>query len=98
MPTDDYAIVVKSGPTGVTDLVGNELDGAFNGTFPSGQWHPGHNFFEDLGLKTLQAPVLTTFQMTAATDTGIAGDQNTKDTQPVFMGQVYAPSPARSPD
>ena len=27
--------------------------------------------------------------MTAATDTGIAGDQNTKDTQPVFIGQVF---------
>ena len=64
MPTDDYAIVVKSGPTGVTDLVGNELDGEFSGTFPSGNGTPGTNFFEDLGLKTLVAPVLTTFQMT----------------------------------
>ncbi|MGZ3470762.1 MAG: S8 family serine peptidase, partial [Isosphaeraceae bacterium] len=93
MPTDDYAIVVKSGPTGVTDLVGNELDGAFSGTFPSGNGTPGTNFFEDLGLKTLVAPVVTAFQMTAATDTGIAGDQNTKDTQPVFTGQVYSPFP-----
>src|SRR5208282_1285545 len=31
--------------------------------------------------------------MTAATDTGIAGDQNTKNTQPVFTGQVYSPFP-----
>ncbi len=89
MPTDDYAIVVKSGPTGVTDLVGNELDGAFSGSFPSGNGTPGTSFFEDLGLKTLQAPVLTTFQMTAATDTGIAGDQNTNISQPQFIGQVY---------
>src|SRR5271157_3941181 len=41
MPTDHYAIVVKSGPTGVTDLVGNELDGAFSGSFPSGNGTPG---------------------------------------------------------
>ena len=51
MPSDDYAIYVNSGPTGVTDLVGNELDGAFRGTFPSGNEHPGTNFFEDLGLR-----------------------------------------------
>ena len=89
MPTDDYAIVVKSGPTGVTDLVGNELDGAFSGTFPSGNGTRGTNFFEDLGLKTLVAPVLTTFQMTPATDTGIAGDQNTNLSRPQFIGQVY---------
>ena len=41
MPTDDYAIVVMSGATGVTDLVGNELDGAFSGSFPLGQRHAG---------------------------------------------------------
>ena len=69
--------------------MGNELDGAFSGTFPSGNGTPGTNFFEDLGLKTLVAPVLTTFQMTAATDTGIAGDQNTNLSQPQFIGQVY---------
>ncbi len=92
MPTDDYAIVVNTGPTGVTDLVGNELDGAFSGSFPSGNGKPGtQDFFEDLGTQVLQAPVLTAFQMT--TDTGIAGDQNTKDTQPVFIGQVYSPFP-----
>ena len=89
MPTDDYAIVVKSGPSGVTDLVGNQLDGAFSGTFPSGNGTPGSSFFEDLGVKVLQAPVITTFQMTAATDTGIAGDQNTNTSQPQFIGQVF---------
>ena len=31
--------------------------------------------------------------MTAATDTGIAGDQNTKLTQPQFIGQVYSTLP-----
>ena len=89
MPSDEYAIVVKSGPTGVTDLVGNELDGAFNGSFPSGNGNPGSGFFEDLGYKVLQAPVITVFQMTPATDSGIAGDQNTNITQPQFIGQVY---------
>ena len=69
--------------------MGNELDGAFSGTFPSGNGTPGTNFFEDLGLKTLVAPVLTTFQMTPATDTGIAGDQNTNLSRPQFIGQVY---------
>ena len=93
MPTDDYRIVVKSGPTGVTDLVGNELDGEFSGTFPSGDGVAGGDFVEDLGLQVLQAPVLTTFQMTPATDTGIAGDQNTKLSQPQFIGQVYAAFP-----
>src|SRR5271157_1439857 len=89
MPTDDYAIVVQSGPSGVTDLVGNELDGEFSGSFPSGNGTAGGNFFEDLGLRVLQAPVLTTFQMTPATDTGIPGDQNTNLSQPQFIGQVY---------
>ena len=41
------------------------------------------------GTRSLQAPVITTFQMTPATDTGIAGDQNTNITQPQFIGQVY---------
>ena len=89
MPSDDYAIVVQSGTGGVTDLVGNELDGAFSGSFPSGNGTPGTQFFEDLGYKTLLAPVLTLFQMTPATDTGIPGDQNTNLSQPQFIGQVF---------
>jgi hypothetical protein len=89
MPTDRYRIVVLSGSTGVTDLVGNQLDGEFNGTFPSGDSKPGGNFVQDLGLQVLGAPVLTAFQMSAATDTGIAGDQNTKTSQPQFIGQVF---------
>ena len=73
--------------------MGNELDGAFSGSFPSGNGAAGSDFVEDLGTKTLVAPVFTSFQMTAATDTGIAGDQNTMDTQPVFIGQVFSPFP-----
>src|SRR5271157_245500 len=90
MPSGDYQIVVNGGA--VTDLVGNELAGTFNGSFPSGGL-PGSTFIQDLGQQTLQPPVVTAFQMTPATDTGIAGDQNTKDPQPVFIGQVYSPFP-----
>ena len=57
MPTDNYAIVVKSGPTGVTDLVGNQLDGDFSGTFPSGDGQAGGDFIQNLGLQVLQAPI-----------------------------------------
>ena len=89
MPTDQYRIVVKSGPTGVTDLVGNQLDGEFSGVFPSGDSKAGGDFVQDLGLQVLGAPIVTSFQMTAATDTGIASDQNTKLSQPVFIGQVF---------
>ena len=92
MPTDRYAIVMSAPrrrAVGVTDLVGNELDGDFDGSFPSGDGQPGGDFFEDLGLQTLQAPVITSFQMTTATDTGIPGDQNTNTSQPQFIGQVY---------
>ena len=52
MPTDDYAIVVKSGPTGVTDLVGNELDGEFSGTFPSGNGTAGEISSRILGSRS----------------------------------------------
>ncbi|MFO0954057.1 MAG: Ig-like domain-containing protein [Isosphaeraceae bacterium] len=34
MPSDRYRIVVRSGANGVTDLVGNQLDGEFGGNFP----------------------------------------------------------------
>ncbi len=91
MPSDDYRIIINS--AAVTDLVGNELDGAFSGSFPSGDGVPGSIFIQDLGPQTLQAPVLTTFQMTAQTDTGIPGDQNTRLTQPVFIGQVFSSFP-----
>ncbi len=64
------------------------------GSFPSGNGPPDPGFFEDLGgPRSCPAPVITTFQMTAATDTGIPNDQNTEDTQPVFVGQVYSPFP-----
>jgi hypothetical protein len=97
LPSDDYAIIVlsKTGSgTGVTDLVGNALDGYYTNSFPTTafQGQP-YDFIENLGFEALQAPQITTFQMTAATDTGISGDQNTKDTDPSFIGQIYVPFP-----
>src|SRR5262249_53976437 len=80
MPTDQYAIVVLSkngSSSGVTDIVGNSLDGGFTGTFPSGADGKAENFVQNLGLLQLVPPVITTFVMTptAANDTGIVGDQ-----------------------
>ena len=93
MPSDSYAIFVKSGPNGVTDASGNELDGNFNGTFPSGDGVAGGNFNEPLGYLVLQAPVVTTFQITPGSDSGIAGDKNTNVNTPTFIGQIYATFP-----
>ncbi len=98
MPTDDYAIVVLSKSTtgsGVTDIVGNPLDGNFTGAFPSGANGLAQNFVQNLGLEALTAPAITTFEMTptATNDTGIVGDQNTNISQPSFIGQLFAPFP-----
>ncbi len=53
MPSDNYAIVVlsKNGAArGVTDLVGNSLDGNFTGAFPSGANGLAEDFVQNLGL------------------------------------------------
>ena len=98
LPSDNYAIVVLSpttpGATGVTDLVGNALDGYYTNSFPTTafQGQP-YDFIDNLGFEALQAPQITTFQMTAATDTSIPGDQNTNDSEPSFIGQIYVPFP-----
>ena len=99
MPTDRYAIFVISpnpnvpGSPGATDLVGNPLDGNFTGSFPSGDNTAGGNFIQDLGLQTLSAPTLTSFQIIPGSDTGIPGDQNTRVSQPTFVGQVFSAFP-----
>jgi hypothetical protein len=99
LPSDSYAIVVLSpttkGAPGVTDIVGNPLDGDFTGSFPSGQDGLPGDFIQNLGFQALQAPVITTFTLkpTAANDTGIVGDQNTNVTQPTFVGQVFSSFP-----
>jgi hypothetical protein len=96
---DQFAIVVISpttkGAPGVTDLVGNPLDGDFNGSFPSGQDGLAGDFIQNLGFQALMAPIITTFQLTptAANDTGIVGDQNTSVTEPTFVGQVFSSFP-----
>ncbi len=98
MPTDQYAIVVLSSHganPGVTDLVGNSLDGNFTGVFPSGANGLAEDFVENLGVEALSPPSITTFELTptATNDTGIVGDQNTNVSQPTFIGQVYVPFP-----
>ncbi len=98
LPSDQYAIVVLSkngASSGVTDLVGNALDGNFTGVFPSGANGLAEDFIENLGFEALQAPVITTFTLTPTptNDTGIVGDQNTNISQPSFIGQVYVPFP-----
>ncbi len=94
MPSGYYKIVVKSGPGGVTDLTGNELDGTFYGVFPTGfrgTIVPGVtdlNFDDFLGFRAVTAPIVTSLQLTAASDSGIQGDENTNVNDPVFIGQV----------
>ncbi len=97
MPSDSYAIVVKTNSgtaVGVTDLVGNPLDGYYNGSFPTTAVNGGpYDFIQNLGYEALQAPTITTFTMSPSSDTGIASDQNTNNSQPQFIGQVYVPFP-----
>ena len=98
MPSDKYAIVVLSTPGGgggVTDLVGNPLNGSFNGSFPSGSTGTPLDFIQNLGQQNVVAPTITTFEMnpTAGNDTGIVGDQNTNISEPQLIGQIYAAFP-----
>ena len=107
LPTGHYLLDILSGqpildssgkPTGnyypgVTDLVGNKLDGEFSGVFPSGNGQPGGDFQEDLGTLTLAAPVITSLQLLPQYDTGIKGDENTNINMPTFIGQAYAAFP-----
>jgi large repetitive protein len=98
LPSDKYAIVVLSsstGATGVTDVVGNPLDGNFTGAFPTGANGLAEDFIQNLGQLNLVAPSITTLVMNPAptNDTGIAGSQDTMVSEPSFIGQVYAPFP-----
>ncbi len=93
LPSDHYAIVVSER---VTDLVGNPLNGAFNGVFPSGIFPPaptGTAFLQDLGILSLPAPVITSLTLAPASDTGIPGDNNTNNNRPNLIGQVVARFP-----
>ncbi len=99
MPTDNYAIIViaptGTSTSGVTDLVGNALDGDFNNVFPSGADGLAGDFIQNLNQQVLAAPLITTLIMNpvSTNDTGIVGDQNTNISQPQFIGQVYAAFP-----
>ncbi len=112
LPTDHYAIVVHTAPTdstgkvtgpGVVDLVGNPLNGHFNGTFPSGNAAPpvttpptprqSSDFIQDLGVKTLTAPLFSAVGLAPGSDTGIPNDNNTNLQQPSFTGTVSATFP-----
>jgi hypothetical protein len=98
LPSDDYAVVVLSpttpGAAGITDLVGNALDGYFTGSFPTAAYQgQPYDFVQNLGYEALQAPTITTFTMSPSSDTGITGDQNTDQSQPQFIGQIYVPFP-----
>ncbi len=98
LPSGNYAIVAlsKSGATsGVTDLVGNALDGYYKGSFPTTAAPGGgpYDFIDNLGYEALQAPSITTFTMAPGSDTGIPNDQNTDLSQPQFIGQIYVPFP-----
>ncbi len=102
LPSDTYGLVVVSAVynaagqlvmPGVTDVVGNALDGNFNGvTFPSGDGIAGGNFVQVLPV-TLTGPIFNFVQLAPASDSGIKGDSNTNVTQPSFVGQVGANFP-----
>ncbi len=98
LPSDNYAIVVlsKNGTSaGVTDVVGNSLDGNYTGSFPTGQNGLAQDFIENLGFLPLQSPQITTFEInpTPANETGIVGQQNTNNSEPQFVGQVFTTFP-----
>ncbi|HEY2157897.1 MAG TPA: Ig-like domain-containing protein, partial [Isosphaeraceae bacterium] len=102
LPSDTYALAVLSPTfsasgqlltTGVTDVVGNALDGNFNGvTFPSGDGLAGGNFVQVIPV-TLTGPIFNFVQLAPASDSGIKGDSNTNVIQPSFNGQVGANFP-----
>ena len=98
MPSDKYAIVALTTPGssgGVTDLVGNPLNGSFAGSFPSGSIGTPLDFIQNLNQQNVVAPTITTFELnpTVTNDTGIVGDQNTNVSQPILIGQIYASFP-----
>src|SRR5262249_22999158 len=89
---------------GVTDLVGNKLDGEFNGVFPSGDGDPptptnpsgrsaNEDFLQPLGNLQLLAPIIAVVNLVPPSDTGIQGDSNTNINTPIFVGVVAANFP-----
>ncbi len=93
LPSDHYAIYVSSK---VTDAVGNPLNGAFNGVFPSGNTNVGvgSDFVQDLGYVQLPAPLVSSVALAPQSDSGIVGDLNTNVNRPSFVGQITARFPS----
>jgi hypothetical protein len=112
LPTDHYAIVVQTPPIssngyisgpGVLDQLGNPLNGQFNGTFPSGSAATNpptpssyRSFVQDLGVKTLAAPVFNSVALATGSDSGIPNDNNTNVQQPTFTGLISSSFPGVS--
>ena len=93
LPTDQYALVADNS---ITDIVGNRLNGYFQGTFPSGVASPGvagTQFVQNLGMVGVPAPVISSLVLATGTDTGIGGDSDTANNRPSFVGQVTAQFP-----
>ena len=78
--------------TGVTDLVGNQLDGDFTASSPPATDRPAA-LRPGPRPAVAAGPVVTSFQMTAATDTGIPGDQNTN----AVPARIHRPGLQRLP-
>jgi len=89
LPSDQYALVASST---ITDQIGNPLNGAFNGVFPSGVFPSGNgsNFVQNLGVVNLPAPVISSLVLAPNSDSGIPGDSDTNISTPSFVGQVTA--------
>jgi hypothetical protein len=93
LPTDHYGLV---GLNSITDAVGNPLNGAFSGVFPSGTTPPvfnGTNFFQDLGVVQVQPPLISALTLAPNSDSGLPGDNNTNISTPSLVGQVTAKFP-----
>jgi hypothetical protein len=101
MPNGTYTLTVLGGgivngqqEPSVLSNVGNMLNGAFSGTFPTGvppttkNPTPHGDFHQQIGPVILQAPLVTSFQLAPGSDSGIKGDQNTNVSNPTFIGQV----------
>ena len=102
LPTDVYTLIVvatnydgagRVTNPGVTDLVGNGLDGEYSGRFPTGEGVAGGNFVQSLGVQTLSPPVFNGVALNPNSDSGIKGDQNTNVRQPTLNGQLGANFP-----
>ena len=93
-PTDQYALVADNS---ITDIVGNRLNGFFQGTFPSGVDNPaaaGTVFAQQLGVLSSPAPVISSLILAPVSDTGILGDSDTANSRPTFIGQVATRFPS----